>query len=126
MSCISVGKVIKYLLENGLKTTNIKNKIYPLVADESTTYPFIVYRRNSINEESNKDYSSDSVIIQVLVITNTYQEGVHIAEDVRKALVHKKGNIQSISVEDVILQDGSEEFIDNAFVQNLTFKIILQ
>ena len=126
MSCISIGKAIKSLLGNGLSKTSINNKIYPLIADENTTFPFIVYRRSSITTVSDKDYSNDSACIQIMIAANNYAESVELAEQVRTSLVHKKGIIQNISVEDITLIDGSEEFIDNTFVQNLIFKIIIQ
>lgn len=126
MSCISIGKAIKSLLVAGLSKTSIKNKIYPLIADETTTFPFIVYRRSSIIPESDKDYSNDSAHIQIMIAANNYAESVELAEQVRTSLVHKKGIIQTIPVEDISLVDGSEEFIDNTFVQNLIFKITIQ
>lgn len=126
MSCISIGKAIKALLVDGLSKTSIKNKIYPLIADETTTFPFIVYRRSSITPESDKDYSNDSAHIQIMIAANNYAESVELAEQVRTSLVHKKGIIQTIPIEDISLVDGSEEFIDNTFVQNLIFKITIQ
>lgn len=126
MSCISIGKAIKSLLVAGLSKTSIKNKIYPLIADETTTFPFIIYRRSSITPESDKDYSNDSAHIQIMIAANNYAESVELAEQVRTSLVHKKGIIQTIPVEDISLVDGSEEFIDNTFVQNLIFKITIQ
>lgn len=126
MSCISIGKAIKSLLVAGLSKTSIKNKIYPLIADETTTFPFIVYRRSSITTVSDKDYSNDSACIQIMIAANNYAESVELAEQVRTSLVHKKGIIQTIPIEDISLVDGSEEFIDNTFVQNLIFKITIQ
>ncbi len=126
MSCISIGKAIKSLLVSGLSKTDVKNKIYPLIADEGTTFPFIIYRRNSITPESDKDYTNDSAYIQIMIAANNYAESVDLAEKVRTSLIHKNGTIQTIPVEDITLEDGSEEFIDNTFVQNLIFKITIQ
>lgn len=126
MSCISIGKAIKSLLVSVLSKTDVKNKIYPLIADEGTTFPFIIYRRNSITPESDKDYTNDSAYIQIMIAANNYAESVDLAEKVRTSLIHKNGTIQTIPVEDITLEDGSEEFIDNTFVQNLIFKITIQ
>lgn len=126
MSCISIGKAIYTLLLQGLINTKIKNKIYPLIADESTTFPFIVYRRNSIITESSKDYIDDCVTIQLMIASDNYAESVELAEQVRDILINKKITIQDISIEDITLLDGSEEYLDNTFVQNLIFKINIQ
>ena len=80
----------------------------------------------SIIPESDKDYSNDSAYIQIMIAANNYAESVELDEQVRTSLVHKKGIIQTIPVEDISLVDGSEEFIDNTFVQNLIFKITIQ
>jgi len=61
-----------------------------------------------------------------MIAADNYSDSVTIAEKVRNALVHKNGIIQTIPIEDINLEDGSEEFIDNTFVQNLIFKITLQ
>ena len=61
-----------------------------------------------------------------MIAANNYAESVELAEQVRTSLVHKKGIIQSIVIEDITLVDGSEEFLDNTFVQNLIFKITIQ
>ena len=43
---LQVGKAIYNLLSNDANVTGrVQNKIYPLIADTGTTFPFIVYRR---------------------------------------------------------------------------------
>ena len=42
---LQVGKAIYNLLSNDANVTGrVQNKIYPLIADTGTTFPFIVYR----------------------------------------------------------------------------------
>ena len=41
MSGLAIGKAIKSIL-GGI------DKVYPLVADEGTTFPFVVYRRSAL------------------------------------------------------------------------------
>ena len=127
ISSLQIGKVVYYLLSQNQELVDvIGTKINPLVADETTTYPFIIYRRSSIVPESNKDYIGESTFIEIFVVTDKYKEGVDIAELVRTALEHKNITYNGLVVKDIILEDGSEEFVDNAFIQNLTFKIELE
>jgi len=42
---------------------------------------------------------------------------------VRESLEHKEGVLADIDISDIVLEDASEEFLDNTFIQNLNFKI---
>lgn len=50
MTGLSIGKVVYSILssDNSLREI-ISNKIYPLIADEGTTFPFIIYSRIGID-----------------------------------------------------------------------------
>ena len=50
MGCLQVGKAIKELLAK----ENITN-VYPLIADEGTTFPFVIYKRTSLVPSNTKD-----------------------------------------------------------------------
>ncbi|WP_019539802.1 DUF3168 domain-containing protein [Proteiniphilum acetatigenes] len=53
---IQIGKTIYNLLSSDTDVTDVvDDKIYPLVADINTTFPFIVYRKNSYNPDYTKD-----------------------------------------------------------------------
>jgi hypothetical protein len=116
ISSLQIGKVIYTLLDVDFIHKVVDNKIYPLIADATTTYPFIMYRRTGLIPENNKDYTNESVLCEVFVIADNYKESVELAELVRKALEHKSGLISGIDVEDIILEDCSEEYIDNSFL----------
>ncbi|PIK16936.1 DUF3168 domain-containing protein [Prevotella intermedia] len=116
ISSLQIGKVIYTLLDVDFIHKVVGNKIYPLIADATTTYPFIMYRRTGLIPENNKDYTNESVLCEVFVIADNYKESVELAELVRKALEHKSGLISGIDVEDIILEDCSEEYIDNSFL----------
>lgn len=126
ISSLQIGKVIYTLLDVDFIHKVVGNKIYPLIADATTTYPFIMYRRTRLIPENNKDYTNESVLCEVFVIADNYKESVELAELVRKALEHKSGLISGIDVEDIILEDCSEEYIDNSFLQSMNFKIELK
>ena len=116
ISSLQIGKVIYTLLDVDFIHKAVGNKIYPLIADTTTTFPFIMYRRTGLIPENNKDRSNESVLCEVFVITDNYKESVEIAELVRVALEHKSGLIAGIDVEDIVLEDGSEEYIENSFL----------
>ena len=48
---LNIGTVIKEILYRDEPLKNlVKNQVFPLIAEENTTFPFIVYRRNSIRK----------------------------------------------------------------------------
>lgn len=118
-TAISVNKHIYQLLssDSGL-TSMVDNKIYPLVAEESVTYPFVIFSKESVNGNYTKDFLVyDTVTISVVVAANNYFETVNIAERIR-ALLENHSDNYFISV---LLESVTEEYIEDAFVQQLQF-----
>lgn len=125
MTGLSIGKVVYNILssDNNLKKI-IGDKIYPLIADEGTTFPFVIYSRIGIDQQSSKDSTDDEIRVLVQVATTNYQQSVEIAELIRSTLEHWTGTINNLYIEDIILEDASEDWLDDSFIQNLNFNII--
>lgn len=122
---IQIGKVIYKLLDTNELNAKLENKKYPLIADTTTTFPFLIYRRSNVFSSKNKDYSNESVTVEVLIISDKYKEGIEIAELTRSAIEGKNGVIEGIEIEDIIMEDAYEEYVDDSFIQVLNFRIIL-
>ena len=122
---IQIGKVIYKLLDTNELNAKLKNKKYPLIADTTTTFPFLIYRRSNVFSNKNKDISNESVTIEILIISDKYKEGIEIAELTRSAIEGKNGVIEGIEIEDIIMEDAYEEYVDDSFIQVLNFRIIL-
>lgn len=119
---LQVGKAIFSILSNDADLVEkVENKIYPLIADVNTTFPFIVYRRNGIEPLNSKDRFTinTTTYISIVVASDKYDESVEIAERIIKAL--SKGTYQGIM--DISLVDADEDYIDDTFIQTLTFNI---
>ena len=112
---LGIGKVI-YTLLGDFKT-------YPLVADNNTKYPFIVYKRNNVISSTCKDGSyEDTVDIGITIVTMKYAEGIEIANKVREILQRQVIKIDDMILNDTYLISANESFTDNVFVQNLNFR----
>jgi len=120
MKNFKIGKEINRLLKNNVLA--LGEKIFPLVANPNTTFPFLVYRRVSYNPQSNKDYTGEIIIIEMNIATESYQEGVDIANQVADILQGKKTDI----IERIELINVYEMFLQDTFIQNLQFKIELK
>ena len=58
MDSLKVGKEIYSLLNgNDSLTGVVGSKIYPIIVEKETTYPFIVYKRSNIIPDYTKDFS---------------------------------------------------------------------
>lgn len=123
MDSLKVGKVIFSLLNgNSDLTALVSNKIYPIIVEKETNYPFIVYKRNSVIPDYTKDFHfKDNVIIDIVCVSDSYSESIDIASIIRNTLEDKRnGDIQSIK-----LESADEDFIDNAYVQTLSFNLTI-
>ena len=72
---ILIGKTIyNKLLEDNVIQSYVEGRIFPLVAEQSTNYPFIVYWRNEIQSINyTKDgYGEDSVEFTVVAVSDKY------------------------------------------------------
>ena len=93
-TAISTNKHIYQLLISDEQLNSfVGDKIYPLVAEESVSYPFIIFTKESANGNYTKDLLTyDTVNISVAIAANNYFETVQIAEQVRAILENHRDN----------------------------------
>ena len=116
---LNQGKTIYKLLQaNPDLVKLIGNKVYPLIADESTTFPFVVYNRISFTLNGDKDGESNIIDFEFNIVASSYSDSVNVAQEVIKSLIHKN----TYEVEDIVLTGASESYIENSFIQTLNFK----
>lgn len=119
---LQIGKAIYHILSNDTDVVDrVQNKIYPLIADVDTTFPFIVYKRTGIAPADSKDrfVFDEDVFVDIVVASDKYNESIEIADLVRTALL--EGSYEGIN--DIELIDADEDYFEDTFIQNLTFKI---
>ena len=123
---LNIGKAINALLvANSDIVKKVGKKIYPLIADSTTTFPFIVYGRYQMVPESTKDNTGEQIYVNVQIATERYPEGIEIANYVRASIEGKNGKFGTIDIDDIQLVDGDEKVMDDTFIQQLYFKIQL-
>ena len=101
----------------------ISDKIYAISTKTEISFPFVIYRRNSLVPEYTKDRygTGDTVSVEVAVASDNYLNSVTIAEEVRKALENKRGQYDNFNVIDAKLISANEAFIEDTFIQSLVF-----
>lgn len=99
----------------------IKNKIYVHIAEENTTFPFAVLKRENLTVTYvKKNVVEDSIDISINIASTTYKQVIQIAELIRKDLELKEDDI----IKQCRLLNVTEDYIENAYVQILTFNIL--
>ena len=118
MNGLEIGKAIYKVLEG---TT----KVYPLVADMGASYPFIVYRRSGLSHANTKDRFNyqELATVEVVVAAASYTESIQIAKQVLGRMEHTRGLYEGISISEIKLVGAEEDYIEDAFIQKLTFNI---
>lgn len=121
---ISILKSIYKLLSANVELTSIVgNRMYPIIANEDTTFPFIIYQRDSVSAEYTKDWrTNDNINISINIASTTYNQSIDIAELVRTAIEGKKvDNINTIR-----LTGCDEDFVENTYIQSLHFSVFFE
>ena len=123
MKNFKVGKEIVELLKSGNSVTDyVGNKIFPLIANATNTFPFIVYRRNYYTPESDKDWENEKCGIEIVVASSKYEESVNIADAVSEALNHKTTE----DIEDIRITNTNEDFYEDTYVQRINIEITIK
>lgn len=118
-TALSVNKYIYNILSTDETLSGLTGgDIYPIVAEESVTYPFVIFTKTDAYGQYTKDILSyDQASVQVAIAAVNYFQTVEIAERVRALLEGRRDNyFYSITFDSV-----TEDYIEDAYVQNLTF-----
>ena len=123
---IEIGRVVMhFLLQDTRISEYIGRKVYPIVADQGTKLPFVVYRRNALTLAENKDRCNQIAMVDVIVAAKTYKESVDLAVAIKNCLHHKRGQLDTVKINQIDLTNSYEDYVSeqDLFMQNLTFKI---
>jgi hypothetical protein len=102
----------------------VVDRIYPLMAKNSTVFPFIAYRRSGLETGSTKDLLyQHRVTVDIAIAGSDYKQGVEIAQRVIDMLDNKE--FAQYDINSVLLNDSSEDYVDDAFVQMLVFTLTI-
>ena len=92
------------------------------MANADTTYPFIVYARTSLRVDYRKEgITENSVEFQVIAVSDNYVESLEVANRIRGVLELLRYKDETIYISECKLSSVSEEYMEDAFIQRLTF-----
>lgn len=123
MKNFKVGKdLTAILLADSTVHNLVGDKIFPLVADAGTTFPFIVYRRNGYRPFSNKDYTDESADVEIAILSDNYIDSVHVADAVGNALNQK----ETETIDEIEITNASEEYNSDTYIQKINIRITIK
>jgi hypothetical protein len=123
MKNFKVGKdLTAILLADSTVHSLVGDKVFPLVANAGTTFPFIVYRRNGYRPYSNKDYTDEVAYIELAVLSDNYIDGVQLADAVGNALNEK----ETETIDEIVIENASEEYNSDTYIQKINLKITIK
>ena len=121
---LEIGRIIKNILsQDTLLSKQIGTKIYPLVADKGTNFPFIVYRRDGVTPSSNKDSLVYDVTVRMslIIASSDYKQGLDLLSRTIDTLLQELP--KETDCTDIEILDTSEEYRDDTFLQLLSIGI---
>lgn len=123
-SVLSAGLLIYEVLSEDEALRGKVSKIFPVMTD-SATLPYIAYRRTGVEGFPLKgNHTHNRATIEVLVMTESYPQGVELAEQVRALLDNKQiTGEDGFRLNSCMLTDASETWSEDAFVQSLVFTV---
>ena len=94
---------------------------YPCIASNDVKFPYIVYNRNGLSTQLNKDgYVEDSISFEISIYSDKYEQSIIVADAVRGALeVMSTTSDDILQIDNSVITNSNEQFIDNTFVQNI-------
>lgn len=123
---ILISKHIKTVLQSDEAVSDeVQKRIYPIVIVGGTPrYPFIVYEKEGIEDESTKDgRQEDRVTVSVAVVHKDYEAGIELANRIRYLFEGVTAQYNDFEVTDCTLAGYAEDYIDavDAFAFTVTF-----
>ena len=94
---------------------------YPLIADQSTEYPFIIYRSSSTAPNASKDgiYEWEHSV-EISIVDEEYDTCCQILENVINRLLAMEDNAP---IAEVAIDTINEDFIENAYVKVVNVRL---
>lgn len=121
---ISIGKHLNSRLSASEAIKNlVGDRIYAISTKTSTSFPFVIFKRSGLTPNATKDRhgAGDNVIVDIVVASDNYASSVEVAEAIRASLDNKRGKYEAFDVIDSRLISTDEDFIEDTFIQRLTF-----
>jgi hypothetical protein len=96
----------------------VSTRIYPHIAEQGVVQPFITFQTLQRLPTDTKGNASslDTYQFEITIVSNNYTTACTICEAVRDELDQYTGTVNSIDVDSIVYDQGTEAYIDDANV----------
>lgn len=123
---LKIGKYIRqFLIEDERYNKMVgQSKTFPLIANAETSFPFVVYQRTSAKVNYTKDGRYQNILaVEITIICDNYPESIDLLCLVRDILEGKRYRDEDIWIRDIKVDEVSEDFNEDTFIQRISFDI---
>ena len=123
---LKIGKYIRQFLVEDERYNKIvgQSKTFPLIANAETSFPFVVYQRTSAKVNYTKDGRYQNILaVEITIICDNYPESIDLLCLVRNILEGKRYKDEEIWIRDIKVDEVSEDFNEDTFIQRISFDI---
>lgn len=104
--------------------STIISRVYPIIADEGSLKPFIIYERDGLTIDRCKDGSyQGNFSFSVKIVSDGYYEGLGYAQSVVDSVLKMNSTVEGLNYSDITLSSATEEYSDDSYIQSLSFNI---
>lgn len=96
---------------------------FPVVAEQSTTYPYCVYRRTGMTTLESKDgYSNDRYQFEITIYDKSYKNTLTLLNQVRDAIQKefRKGGTRILNFS---ISTSLEDWASDTYIQLITYDV---
>lgn len=124
---LNIGSFIYETMINDETLTEslgVGDNIFPIVAEEGTNAPFIIYRRVGLISTCSKDGTYEDVArVEIRAVCSTYEQSINIISRIRELFEKQYFRYDNMEINDVTIESASENYEYNAFTQLITLNL---
>jgi hypothetical protein len=120
-SFVNNAEFVYSSLKNCFYGADIADRIYPIVAETSASFPFILYERNDVNFDFiTKDNSINELTFTITIVSDQYIELLQLLDQLYS--YYQLAYFKDEEIKTKVIT-SSENYIDGAFAVNLNIEI---
>ena len=123
---LKIGKYIRQFLIEDERYNEIvgQTKTFPLIANAETDFPFVTYQRTNAKVKYTKDGRYENLLeVEITILCDNYPQSIDLICLVRDILEGKRYKDEEIFSRDIRVNEVSEDFNEDTFIQRISFDI---
>lgn len=123
---LKIGKYIRQFLIEDERYNEIvgQTKTFPLIANAETDFPFVTYQRTNAKVKYTKDGRYENLLeVEITILCDNYPQSIDLICLVRDILEGKRYKDEEIFIRDIRVNEVSEDFNEDTFIQRISFDI---